>query len=346
MALEGFLQEFGLADILQLIYFQKKTGVLLIEGKDSRIKVTIVNGNITGLESDNRVEEEKLGRILVKKGLLTPEALQSALELQKEENARLANILYKKGLVPKEILIETIQHQITDTLSLVLTWNEGRYEFVPQEKAPSELPVTIDTQHLLMDSLKSVDEWSVVEGKLSLDTVFKQERVPEKDEIDDVEAAVLNLIDGESDASMIINISPLSDLETSKALISLHEKGIIAPMRRPKEEVEIVEAPSRRNIVIGLVFVAIIFIIFFTFFGQIDVFREFKKNRTVSKIEQLKNKIDIYRVTHGEYPESLDLITDEKDPWGMPFIYERTEDGFRLFSSGPDRLKGTEDDIY
>jgi|Deesub1362A_J573_1020465.scaffolds.fasta_scaffold00456_24 hypothetical protein len=347
MALEGFLQEFGLADILQLIYFQKKTGVLLIEGKDNRIKVTIVNGNITGLESENRVEEEKLGRILVKKGLLTPEALQSALEIQKQENARLANILYKKGLVPKEILIETIQHQITDTLSLVLTWNEGRYEFIPQEKAPSELPVTIDTQHLLMDSLKSVDEWSVVEGRLSLDTVFKQERVPEKDEIDDVEAAVLNLVDGESDASMIINISPLGDLETSKALISLNEKGIIAPVRRPqREEVQVVEAPSRRNIVIGLVFVAIIFILFFTFFGQIDVFKAFKKNRAVSKIEQLKNKIDIYRVTHGRYPESLDLITDEKDPWGMPFIYERTEDGFRLFSSGPDRIKGTEDDIY
>jgi hypothetical protein len=30
MALEGLLQEFGLADILQLIYFQKKTGVLNI----------------------------------------------------------------------------------------------------------------------------------------------------------------------------------------------------------------------------------------------------------------------------------------------------------------------------
>jgi len=347
MALEGFLQEFGLADILQLIYFQKKTGVLLIEGKDNKIRLTIVNGNITGLESENRMEEQKLGRILVKKGLLTPEALETALAQQKEENARLAEILYKRGLVPKETLIETIQHQITDTLSLVFTWDEGRYEFIPQEKAPSELPVTIDTQHLLMDSLKTVDEWSVVEGRLNLNTVFRQDRVPEKDEIDDIEAAVLNLVDGESDASMIISISSLSDLETSKALISLSEKGIIVPIKEPpKEEVTVVEKPSRRFVIIGLVFLAIIFILLFISIGQLDVFRAFQRTRAISKIERLKNRLDIYKVTHGSYPESLDVITDEKDPWGMPFIYIRTDDGFKLFSSGPDKVRGTDDDVY
>ena len=33
MALEGSLREFGLADILQLLYFQRKTGVLVLEGR-------------------------------------------------------------------------------------------------------------------------------------------------------------------------------------------------------------------------------------------------------------------------------------------------------------------------
>ncbi len=346
MALEGFLQEFGLADILQLIYFQKKTGVLNIEGKDNRIMLSIVNGNITSLESEKRLEEEKLGRILVKKGLITPDDLNTALEIQKQENARLANILYKKGLVPKETLIETIQHQITDTIAHIFTWDEGRYEFVPQEKVPEELPVTIDTQHLLMDSLKTVDEWSVVEGKLRLDTVFKQERVPEPNEVDDVEDAVLNLIDGESDVSTIISISTVGDLETSKALISLKDKGIITPIKRPPKEVLTVEKPSRRSIIIGLVSVAIVFTLFVTLMSQLDVFRTFQKARTVSKIERLKNKIDIYRVTHGRYPENLEIITNEKDPWGMPFIYIKTEEGFKIFSSGPDKVMGTDDDVY
>lgn len=348
MALEGFLQEFGLTDILQLIYFQKKTGVLKIEGKDNTISVSILNGNITSLESEKKTEENRLGRILVKKGLLTSEDLNDALELQKQENERLAHILYKKGLVPKEVLIETIQNQITDTIATIFTWDEGRYEFIPQEKVPEEIPVSIDTQHLLMDSLKIVDEWSVIEGKLSLTTVFKQERLPEDGEITEIEATVLNLIDGESDVSTIMGTSSVGDLETAKSILSLKDKGIIAPVRKVIEEevLPVVVKPVIKPIMIIPVVLTMVIILVFVFIGQMKVFKEFKKNRAVSKIERLKNEIDIYKVTNGKYPETLESITTANDPWGMPFIYIKTEDGFKLFSSGSDKIKGTEDDIY
>ncbi len=56
MALEGFLQEFGLADILQLIYFQRKTGILNIKGKLDSIELSFINGNIAGLKSQRRSE--------------------------------------------------------------------------------------------------------------------------------------------------------------------------------------------------------------------------------------------------------------------------------------------------
>jgi len=62
MALEGFLQEFGLADILQLIYFQRKTGVLHIEGAD-KIKISFSDGNIVGFRSRKRIEGKKFGNI-------------------------------------------------------------------------------------------------------------------------------------------------------------------------------------------------------------------------------------------------------------------------------------------
>ena len=40
MALEGSIQEFGLADILQLLYLQKKTGVLYIKSKNDEVEIT------------------------------------------------------------------------------------------------------------------------------------------------------------------------------------------------------------------------------------------------------------------------------------------------------------------
>ncbi|HLC14724.1 MAG TPA: type II secretion system protein GspG [Thermodesulfovibrionia bacterium] len=34
------------------------------------------------------------------------------------------------------------------------------------------------------------------------------------------------------------------------------------------------------------------------------------------------------------------------DRWGRPYIYKRTQNGFMLFSMGPDGAEGTEDDVY
>ena len=61
---------------------------------------------------------------------------------------------------------------------------------------------------------------------------------------------------------------------------------------------------------------------------------------------------------NGEFPSSLDELvypsegnpslmhkTNLTDPWGKPIEHERTENGFTIRSSGPDRIMGTEDDI-
>ncbi len=50
-------------------------------------------------------------------------------------------------------------------------------------------------------------------------------------------------------------------------------------------------------------------------------------------------EIERYRLAHGHYPESLDALPNKAgiDPLhGTPFRYERLDDGFRLYSIGPD----------
>ncbi|MEK6652527.1 MAG: DUF4388 domain-containing protein, partial [Nitrospirota bacterium] len=79
MALEGSLKEFGLADILQLIYFQRKTGILTLEGRMDKVRLLFYEGNIVLADSKRRVEANRLGKVLVKKGILKEEDLQKAL---------------------------------------------------------------------------------------------------------------------------------------------------------------------------------------------------------------------------------------------------------------------------
>jgi len=347
MALEGFLQEFGLADILQLIYFQKKTGVLNIEGKLDSIELSFINGNISGLKSQRRLESSRLGRILIKKELIKQGDLNNAIDAQKTEGLKLGNFFLKNGLVSKEALLEVMQEQIIETIVQVFSWKEGRYEFIPQEiTVDKELPVYLDTQHLLMDGLRIVDEWSLVEGKLDLNAVYKKVNEPETVKLSDIEEEVLGFVDNDRDVISIIDSSGAGDFETAKAIISLQEKGIIAPVVQPST----VEVGVKKKLghpffyAIYGVFFIILIVIFIGNFFALKTFRSVKASLT---IERLKNDIDIYNADNGFYPQSLETITgDERDFWGRPYVYKSTKDGFMLFSTGPDGVEGTDDDMY
>lgn len=348
MALEGFLQEFGLADILQLIYFQRKTGLLDIEGKADKINMNFIDGNIAGLKSQRREESNRLGKILVKKNLITLKDLDTAIDLQKKEGIKIGTAFVKYDLVSKELLTEIIQGQIIETIVQIFTWKEGRYKFTPQDvSVDKDLPISIDTQHMLMDGLRIVDEWSVVEGKLDLNTIYKQVGEPDSGELNDVEREVLGLIDDDTDVSTIINSSYSGDFDTSKAIISLEEKEIIEPIVvQAIEEGETGTIKRHENLYYIAVLGVALVVLLFMFKGSFDVFKVFKGTRISFNIERLKTDIDIYNATNGMYPDNLEVIAAIQDPWGRPYIYEFTESGFTLFSSGPDGKAGTGDDVY
>ena len=116
VALEGSLKDFGLADILQLIFFQRKTGVLTMESRLDKVRLLVIDGNIVGAESKRRIEANRLGKVLVKKGLITEKDLQAVLNEQKNSNIKLGNLLVRKGIVQKEEIEEILVGQIKETV--------------------------------------------------------------------------------------------------------------------------------------------------------------------------------------------------------------------------------------
>jgi general secretion pathway protein G len=84
-----------------------------------------------------------------------------------------------------------------------------------------------------------------------------------------------------------------------------------------------------------------------------------------SDIRSLANALDIYRLDNFQYPstdQGLEALAAKPtgfpepksynpdgyirklptDPWGSPYVYERTPDGFSLFSVGGDGAEGGE----
>ncbi|MCR6642946.1 MAG: type II secretion system protein GspG [Sporocytophaga sp.] len=91
----------------------------------------------------------------------------------------------------------------------------------------------------------------------------------------------------------------------------------------------------------------------------------FKEVRTVLKASEsnritsrrgnaLLFEIESFRKTNNTFPSNLEAVLRNNplkrdwkiDGWGRNFYYMQTKDSFVLYSSGKDRIEGTNDDIY
>lgn len=349
MALEGSLKDFGLADILQLIFFQRKTGVLTIDSRMDRIRMLFIEGHITGAESKRRIEANRLGKVLVKKEFIREEQLQGLLDEQRSTNIKLGNLLVRKGLVTKEQLEEILTGQIKETIIQVFAWKDGTYEFTPQAvPADKDIPISIDTQHLLMEGLRIVDEWTLIEGKITLDTVFTKKSGFTAELITE-EEDILSLVDGENDVSTIIDLSGHDDFEVSKTLVALLEKHAIELTKAAPILGEIpIAAPKKPSASYRLIPVLAIVLALLVSLSPVflDDNQMLNKFRAAETIDDLRFEIKVYEFEHGAYPENLDMIFREADPWGNPYFYTQNNYAFIVLSPGPDGVQGTSDDIY
>lgn len=351
MALEGSLSDFGLADIMQLIYFQKKTGVLALSGEPDNVSISFHDGNIVSVESGKKGEEGRVARVFAKKGLISDRDLVSVLEEQKKTGARIPDIISKRGLAQKEEIIKVLAAMISEMVAQLFSWKEGTYEFEQQPVAPDRnMPLELDTQHVMMDGLRIMDEWALIEGRVTLDTVFVKKSGTEGSLTDD-ERLILSFVDGEKDAGMMIEMSGMDDFQASKTLVLLMDKGIIeAVAATPLVVGEIIEPSKLRDKWDAYLrfLPAIAFIAAFTLSLIVSPLLDGSRGKVleaVRDIERLRFFTEGYKQINGVYPEGLNQ-NNKADPWGRLYVYKAEEDGVIIFSTGPDGKKETADDIF
>lgn len=348
MALEGSLKEFGLADILQLIYFQRKSGVLTIQSRSDRIRIGFHEGNIVSAESRRKLYDNRLGRILVREGVVSIDNLKRVIEEQKKSGHKLGHILVARKLVSADKIRKHLTGQITEMVVHIFAWKEGRYVFNPQAvPIDKELNLSVDTNHILMDGMRMHDEWSVMEGKITLDTVFEhtgQAGVGLSPE----ELEVLSFVDDESDVETIAEVSGRDEFEISKLLLTLLEKGVV-DVKKEKAEEDAGKAAVKKKLAefkylseTFFVAAALISLVLVSMFGT----SSFELTSAEEDVDFLKFKIEHYRIESGIYPPTLDEVAAGNDLWGNPYSYELSEGEYFLRSSGPDGIFGNGDDIF
>src|SRR5258706_11202605 len=186
MALEGTIKDFGLPDIFQLIGLQRKTGILTLTSDNETVTVSFENGMVVMADSNSKRLEDRLGNVLVKQGKLGKDRLDEALETQKQTLQRLGHILGTSGFITSKDLKDALQVQISQIVFKVFRWRDGHYHFAPTDSVDYDREnfVPMSADFILMEGIRMVDEWPIIERKIpSFDIVFRGAVEPSQIEV-------------------------------------------------------------------------------------------------------------------------------------------------------------------
>jgi hypothetical protein len=345
MALKGTLKDFGIAEILQLIGQQSKSGVLHLQNRADEIHVVMSNGSVVSAEYAGRKARDKLGSLLVRAALITQEQLDEALGIQKRTLRRLGDILVELGMVSQEQLREMTSLQTTQTLYGLFHWKAGTYAFEPREVAFDRATVSLlRCESVLMEGYRLIDEWPIVRRKITSPALtFERVRLldPAASRVEgrgarDGESAALGknewrvyeLATPGVSVDRIADLSRLGEFEASKALFNLVNLGVlraVAPSRRStaaevgayargwRERVRRGASQVVATVAIATALAALVVLV--TGSAGASALRSLDDNRAerfVSRyqIERLRSALEVYRIETGAYPERLDGLVE------------------------------------
>lgn len=157
----GDLQLFAVPDLLEFLKSSRRTGTLVITTPTGIGAVHMKRGMITGAAAP---DGKNVGDLLIESGAITAEQLKAAAEHQKaaSPDKLLGSIMIELGLINAETLQRVLITQIKQSVFHMVSWTAGRFAFEPDKREQvddvSDVGVALDTQAVLLDVLRELDE--------------------------------------------------------------------------------------------------------------------------------------------------------------------------------------------
>lgn len=376
MALAGNIQEFGLADIFQIVSLQQKTGELVVEGKEGKVTVLLEKGFIVGSDATFRPIEERLQQSLVRSGKISKFDLKRATENQKKTLRPLWTVLAEIDVVDIKVLKNALSQQIHEIVYHLLRWTEGAYRFEPKKSIEydTQLINPVNTEFLVMEGFRITDEWSEIEEVISSFQLVVHRTsgasVPPED-LSKAESKVYKLLEQEHTIQDVIDTCQLGEFDTCQTIYDLMKKNLVERVKSKKGK-----APAVRRVSIGITdilakaFTLVVGIAILV--GVVILFRYLPENfvlihkpsligidgvKRFAAQSQLNNfswRLSAYFLEHNKPPTSFEDLKNEggitsdwvlNDPWGHAYVMDARESEIIVRSVGNDGNPNTDDDL-
>ena len=249
--MNGALAEGVVPQLLREIYVRRRNGCLHFQRGGERQSLQFRRGTI--VNAFTNVVQDRLGEMLVRRGLLGAADLGRATERMLAEKRRLGEVLIDLGLIDKSGLEDAVALHVHEMLTKVFSWTQGSYTFEPEDDSfAGTLTLKLSTGELILEAVRAVRDPQVIREALGdLDRVL----APSSDPLLRFQALalapsdgfVLSRIDGVASAREIMQMIPLPAEEAERSLFGLLSTGVVeflAGARRPQAPVEPATIPA------------------------------------------------------------------------------------------------------
>ncbi len=174
----GNLKDLPITDVLQLLHISRKSGTLCLEGPGGEVRIVLKDGGVIG--ANHPSDKINIGRILVEKGQVSEQDITAALRRQEmagPDRKPLLATLIEMDRIDQKQGWEGLEKLIEEALVEVVSWRRGNFSFevdnievfdefrhFPDDGANR---VPLDTQRLLMDAIRILDERNRVADQAS-----------------------------------------------------------------------------------------------------------------------------------------------------------------------------------
>jgi curved DNA-binding protein CbpA len=230
--MQGEIAEGVLPELLRGLYVGRCSGMLRCSRGEEEQSLRFRGGHIVNAHTN--VISDRLGEMLVRRGLLSQQDLERATAIVVRDKRRLGEVLAALGLLDTNGLEDAIALHVHEMLARLFGWPDGAYAFKDEEQEPpgGEVTLKLSTGELILEAVRAVKDPDVVRYALGdVDRVLELSSDPllrfQKLTLSPADGFVLSRVDGTTTGRELLQMIPLPVEETQKSLFGLLSTGVI-----------------------------------------------------------------------------------------------------------------------
>jgi hypothetical protein len=236
MALKGDVKSIALANVLQDLASNEKTGTLLVRAKDKQVALWFDKGSLRLVGVAPRTGPSLLNGLLALEKI-TPEEAPAVTGRRTAEGGFLRQLL-KKGRVAKADLKAALEHQMGEHLCDAFLWSDANFEF--EEGDPDDRSFDVDQLDLepklpieaaIMEAVRRADEWGETrKAILSSNEILVPDPSRLPADAEPTVRRVFALLDGERSIRDLQEVTRLGQFMLMRAAALLIRAGAARPV--------------------------------------------------------------------------------------------------------------------